>query len=143
MAEQALIVNGTIENVVLVDTGTAAGAAYIAALPGGITAVDITGITPEPGVGWTTSDGGKTFTAPPAPTPTAAQVAQAQVATLAGSIPGHITQAQTDATTIASITAGSALTAAQVTAMTNHANGWVTLLQSLQALVESMGYPTS
>lgn len=143
----AVIVDGTVTNVVLVDGGSEDGAAYLHELTsGGDTVVDITNASPQPGVGWTTSDGGQTFTAATvtAQEPSAAEQAQtdaqSQVAELAASIPGHITQAQTDAATIAGLTAGQTLTAEQVTAMQNHANGWVTLLQALQTLTAALGY---
>lgn len=133
-----VILNGqTVTNIVIVDP---ADTSYIAATG----AIDVSAVSPAPGIGWTTTDAGKTFTAPPTPplpTPTAQQQAQVAVVTLAQALPGHITQAQADATTIAGITAGSPLTAAQVTALTNHANGWVTLLNGLQTLVAAQGIP--
>jgi hypothetical protein len=74
-----------------------------------------------------------------APAPTAQETAVGQVAELAASIPGHITQATTDAATIGALTAGAALTADQVTALQNQANGWITMLEGLSALVTATG----
>ena len=131
-----VILNGdTVANTVLVDpTDTA----YIQATG----AIDVSGIDPEPAVGWTTSDAGKTFTAPPSapvPAPTPQEVARADLVSLVAAIPGHIAQAQADAATVAGMTAGQPLTATQVGALANHANGWVTLLQALQTLTAAMG----
>lgn len=71
--------------------------------------------------------------------PTAKQAAQTNVVQLYSTIPAQITQAQADATTIATMVAGQPLNAAQITALTNHANGWVNLLQALQSLVVAAG----
>lgn len=59
----AVIQDGVIVNVVLWDGQNDWSP------PEGCTAVDITGASPQPGIGWTTSDGGGTFE-PPAPTET-------------------------------------------------------------------------
>lgn len=142
-AQHAVISGGTVTNVVLVDGSTEEGAAFLQALEAsGDVVVDISTIDPLPAIGWTTADGGKTFTAPDTPpaAPSAQQQAQAQVVDLVASIPAHIAQAQTDAATVAGITAGQPLTAEQVTALANHANGWVTLLQALQTLTAALGY---
>lgn len=80
-----------------------------------------------------------TWTAPVPPAPTAQQTAREQVQQLAATIPTEIANAQADATTIAGMVAGQAPTAAQIAALTRHANGWVTLLDALGTLVTALG----
>lgn len=84
----------------------------------------------------TISDSPLTPTSPPVNT-TRSQ-AQAQVAQLAATLPDHITQAKADSATLATLVAGQPLTAEQVAALQNHAAGWPTLLQGLQALVAAI-----
>lgn len=132
MAHYAEIVNGVVANIAVCDDPAFAQA------QGWVGPIDT--ITPHPGIGWTYD--GTNWTAPTPPPPSPQQQAQEQVVQLAATIPGHITQAQADAQTIAGIAAGSPLTAEQVTAMINHANGWVSLLQGLQTLLAAQGVGT-
>jgi hypothetical protein len=89
------------------------------------------GITPQPEVGWAYD--GTTWT------PSAAYQARQQLGPFIQAIPGYITQAQADLTTMQGLQAGQPLTAAQVAVLNNWAKGWVTLLQALQVLMTSMG----
>ncbi len=127
MSVYAEITNGTVTNTVISDPTHAATQGWVL----------IDGITPQPSIGW--GYDGKTFTAPPPPTPTPQEAALATVAQLAASLPGHIAQATTDAAAIKTLTAGASLDAAHVTALQNHADGWVTLLGGLQALLQAQG----
>ena len=91
------------------------------------------------GIGFTYDATAGTWTAPIPPPPTAQQTARTQVQQLAATIPTEIANAKTDASTIAAMVAGQPPTAAQIAALTRHANGWVTLLEALSALVTALG----
>lgn len=109
--------------------------------------VDIDGQIPMPAIGWSTSDGGQTFTAPPPEpllpppvvSPQQQEQAVANVQQLAASLPAQITQAQADATTLSGLVAGQALTAEQVAALQRAQQGWTQLLPALQSLVTAAG----
>ena len=129
MSHYAEITNGKVTNVSVCDDPS------FAEQMGWIGPIDT--VTPEPGVGW--SYDGTTWTPPTPPPPTPQQTAREQVRTLAATIPTQISAAQADAHTIASMVAGQAPTAEQIAALTRHANGWVTLLEGLSALVTALG----
>ena len=101
------------------------------------THIDITSVTPRPGPRWTYD--GTTWTAPPPPPPSARQLAQAEVAGVAATLPDAIAQAQADASTIAAMTPGSPPTADQIAALARHATGWVALLDALGTLATATG----
>lgn len=128
MAHYAEIVNGVVANVAVCDDPAFATAQGWH---------DIDTLDPQPGVGWAYD--GTTWTPPTPPPPTAQQTARTQVQQLAATIPTEIANAQADATTIAGMVAGQAPTSAQIAALTRHANGWVTLLEALGALVTALG----
>lgn len=129
MSHYAEITDGKVTNVAVCDDPS------FAEQMGWIGSIDT--LNPEPGVGWTYD--GTTWTPPTPPAPTPQQTAREQLRTLAATIPTQIADAQTDAQTIAGMTAGHAPTAAQIAALTRHANGWVSLLEGLSALVTALG----
>lgn len=129
MSRYAIIESGLVANIAEAEAAYAEAQGWIAA-PDNVS----TGYTYD-----ATTD---TWTAPVPPPPTAQQTARTQVQQLAATIPTQVSNAQADASTIAAMTAGQAPNAAQIAALTRHANGWVSLLEGLSALVTALGMDT-
>lgn len=139
----ALIEKNVIVNVIEVDDGDPHGMIEILT-PDYQAVEDITAVTPLPSMGWSWGPKGYTAPAQPVlPTPSAAEVARESakknVKDLFTAIPQDIVQAQADAQTISEISLNQNLNSAQIKALINHANGWVSILQALEALVVSLG----
>lgn len=135
MANYVIIDNDTVVNVIEFDGNPADFK-----LPTGQTMVKNTGA----GIGWTTTDGGQTFTAPvtpppPAPTPqqlaeaAALKNAQATVTTLQSQQSAMTTQIQSDAALFAAMTPGEALTQEHIDAFGRMVNGFSTAMSAINA----------
>jgi hypothetical protein len=142
--ENAVIVNGAVDNIVVVDTTTEDGQAFEEAVTeAGQTIVDISAITPQPGIGWTTTDGGKTFTAP-APAPAPAPSPQAQAAEelqqmASADIPAFTAQITADANTITSTGWGSLTAANQQAILLRIVNGFSSVIAAIQTHAVATG----
>ena len=101
--------------------------------------VEVTSVSPPPSIGWIHDVTTSVWSAPPPAALSTRQIAKGTVQTLAATLPAQLTQAQTDATTIAGMVAGQPLTAEQVTAIQRHAAGWPQLLEALGAIVTAAG----
>lgn len=108
----------------------------------GIEYVDITNITPQPGVGWTTPDGGTTWNKPPPGSLLAAQASALPIVQqMAGTLAAQLAQAQADAATIQAWTPDPTVIPANVLAIfQRNQEGWVTLLEGLGNLTNSFAY---
>lgn len=119
----AEIQGSTIVNVVVCDQAFATAQ--------GLTQIDQ--MTPEPGIGWTTSDGGQTWQPPAVPAPTPAQQAQGTLQTMFTQVPAMQQQISTDAAMFAATPVGSTLTAEHIAALGRIVDGFTTVLEALQA----------
>lgn len=131
MSHYAEITDGIVTNVAVCDDPA------FAEQQGWIGPVDT--IDPQPGVGWSYDASNQTWTAPTPPAPTAQQQAQQQLQQLLAELPTQLSNANTDAQTLSTLTAGQTLTAAQVAAVQRHASGWPQLLQALDVVVKAAG----
>ena len=105
-------------------------------LPGSI---DITNIDPQPNLGWTTPDDGVTWEPPPPDDMLGAQgKGRVVVQELAATIAAQLAQAETDAAFLETWETEQGLTFDVVACLQRSQAGWVTLLQGLAALVNSL-----
>lgn len=115
----AIVTNNTISDIEFHDPDTYTGSLLLLA-----------GINPLPWIGWTTSDGGTTWTDPTPPSPQ--DQAQASLQGLFSQVPQMAQQIQTDAALFASTPVGSTLTAEHLAALQRVVNGFSTVLSAIQ-----------
>src|ERR1035437_4579429 len=104
--------------------------------------IDLNGIDPEPGIGWTRTDPTAPWTAPPAPPappPTPQEVAAANAAALATHLPAIIAQATADAATFAAFTTADLASADALAIHQRVSSGLVQLVEGVAAIAVATG----
>lgn len=126
MGTYAEIVNDTIVNII-VATEDWATAHNLSPVPSGA------------GVGWITTDGGSTWTAPPPPPPTPVEAATTNVQQAASALSAGVADLENATSTIQAIPASSALSTTQIAALDTVATGVLDVVKLIADFVVATG----